>query len=395
MALEIIGFAIAGCFLGILSGIVPGLHVNTIALLALAMPKTNSLGLVVLIASMSVVHTFVDFLPSVLLGAPSNDTFLAALPGHRLLMKGKGLLAVKLTIAGGLFSGLGAIALGPVFLAVIEKSHEMVSAGIPFFLCLVLVAMALSGKRFSNTMIMALSAALGLIALQELPVKQPLFCLATGFFGASALLDSLFKNPVLPKQGLHKLNAKKGPVFKNSVIAVLGGSLVSLMPGIGASQAGFLARKALGKIPVSEYLVLLGGINTATMILSFFVLFSWGKTRTGSAAAIGQLLPFRQEELLVVTAACVMALGFGAIAADLLSKKMAKVFAKINYRKANAVVLCFITGMVFAFSGLLGLLVYATAAFTGLAAINLGVRRSNTMSFLIVPTMANYAAGLI
>jgi len=265
MGLDLLLFALAGCVLGVLTGLFPGLHVNTVALIALALPGQNSLGLIVLIASMSTVHTFVDFIPSLLLGVAGNDTFLAILPGHRLLLQGKGLVAVKLTIAGGLFGGIASIAVAPAFVLLIEKWAPLISAAIPFVLAAILAAMALAekpNKRAWALAAMALSACLGMLALKSaLPLSQPLFCLATGFFGASMLVDSILKKPCLKKQVKKSFFVERGRVAKNALLAVFGGCFVSLVPGIGASQAAFIVRKAVGRIKTGDYLILLGGVN--------------------------------------------------------------------------------------------------------------------------------------
>lgn len=397
MALELLGFAIIGCLLGIVTGLIPGLHVNTIALIALSFPKENGLGMAILIACMSIVHSFVDFVPSVLFGAPSEETFLGVLPGHKLLLEGKGLIAVKLTVVGGLFAGLASIAISPLFVLFAEKSQGFLSQAIPFMLAAILGAMVLGekgrGKILFALAVVSLSGLLGFLALKSmLPLQQPLFCLATGFFGASALVDSILKKPVLKEQKNERLWLGNGIALKSSALALAGGFLVSLMPGIGASQAAFIVRKLVGRIRTREYLVLLGGVNTSTMIFSFFMLFALGKTRTGAAAAMGQLLDFGFREIMLVSAACLVALGFGAIAADLAARPALNLVKKVDYRKLNLIVLALVTGLVFFFSGFLGLAFYAIAASIGLLAINSGIKRSNTMAFLMIPTILNYIA---
>jgi len=397
MGLEIAGFALAGCVLGIFTGLFPGLHVNTVALLALSIPGLDGIGLMVLIASMATVHTFVDFVPSIVFGAPSTETFLSVLPGHRLLMEGKGLVAVRLTIAGGLFAGLGAMALAPVFVLFVEKGAGFLSTIMPFALALIIAAMAFGEKGLKKTgwatIVISFSGILGLLALRaSLPLKQPLFCLATGFFGASILIESILKRPVVAKQVTGGFFIEKAKIAKNSVLALFGGSLVSLMPGIGASQAAFIVRNLVGKIKASDYLIILGGVNTANAVLSFFVLFAWQKTRTGAAAAISQLGSFGMQELLLVSMACILGLGFGAIATNAVAGKAIRLVNAIDYRKVNGIILASVTGLVFVFSGALGIAFYLVAASIGILAINSKVKRSNCMAFLIVPTIASYAA---
>jgi putative membrane protein len=394
MELVLLAFALAGCFFGIVTGLFPGLHVNSISLIVLALPGQKGLPLIVFIACMATVHTFVDFVPSVLLGAPSQETFLAVLPGHRLLLKGEGLTAVRLTVAGGLFAGLASLAAGPFLVLLAVKSQSLLSILIPFALLAILAAMAFDERGWKKGIALAvilLSGLLGLLALKsDLPVQQPLFCLATGFFGASTLVDSIVRGTLLGKQRQGKFSVSGKSVFGKGLLALGAASFVSLMPSVGASQAAFVVRKLVGRIRTRDYLLLLGGVNTGTMILSFFVLFSIGKTRTGAAAAIGQLSPFGVEQLLLVAGACLFALGFAAIATDLLASALMRIVHLINYRKVNFVVLFLVSFMIFCFSGFLGFAFYGIATLIGLASLGLGIKRSNSMAFLMVPTMAYY-----
>jgi putative membrane protein len=97
---------LAGYILGVVSGLVPGIHTNNFALILLAFsPFLSEKGLpVVCVASMilanSISHTFHDIIPSIFLGAPGEDTALAVLPGHTLLLEGHGPQAVRLSALG-------------------------------------------------------------------------------------------------------------------------------------------------------------------------------------------------------------------------------------------------------------------------------------------------------
>ena len=311
-----------------------------------------------------------------------------------MLLQGKGLKAVKLTITGGLFAGIAALAISPFFVAMIGNGYGIVAVAIPFVLIAILASMILTEKKQKMGWVITIvtaSGLLGLLALNSnIALKEPLFCLATGFFGASTLLDSIIKKPAMVEQIEEKICIKKSSTVKGTLLALAGGGLVSMVPGIGASQAAFIARKAVGKIKQEEYLVLLGGVNTTTMIFSFFVLFAAGKARTGSAVAINTVSEFSSAELWLVAGASLLALGFGAMITGFIASKALKLVQKINYRKANFTILCLVTGLVFFFSGIIGIAFYTVAAATGLAAANLGIKRSNSMSFLMVPTILRY-----
>ncbi|HSD57732.1 MAG TPA: tripartite tricarboxylate transporter permease, partial [Methanotrichaceae archaeon] len=95
-----------GFILGILSGLVPGLHINNFAAIMLALsPQLMAQGLtsyhmasIVLAASIS--QTFFDCIPAIFVGAPDADTALTVLPGHRLMLEGRGIEAVRLSALG-------------------------------------------------------------------------------------------------------------------------------------------------------------------------------------------------------------------------------------------------------------------------------------------------------
>ena len=49
---------------------------------------------------MAITHTFIDFIPSIFLGAPDEDSVLSILPGHKLLLKGYAYTGIILTLYG-------------------------------------------------------------------------------------------------------------------------------------------------------------------------------------------------------------------------------------------------------------------------------------------------------
>src|SRR3989304_1437469 len=105
MIFELFIALLCGVIAGTFTGLFPGIHINLIAALLLsslsALSKYFSpLQLIIFIVAMSITHTFIDFIPSIFLGAPEEDTFLSILPGHQLLREGKGYEAVILTLYG-------------------------------------------------------------------------------------------------------------------------------------------------------------------------------------------------------------------------------------------------------------------------------------------------------
>ena len=77
-----------GAALGIATGLVPGLHVNTLAAVALALPWLPPEGAAMALVAVGTVHTIVNILPATYVGAPDEDDVTVVLPAHRLLQAG-------------------------------------------------------------------------------------------------------------------------------------------------------------------------------------------------------------------------------------------------------------------------------------------------------------------
>ncbi len=108
MFIELILALLVGSLAGIFTGLVPGIHINLVGAIIVSLSVSLLSGipavyLVVFIASMSIMHVFVDFIPSIFLGAPEDGTELSVLPGHEMLKKGLGFQAVKIATLGCLF----------------------------------------------------------------------------------------------------------------------------------------------------------------------------------------------------------------------------------------------------------------------------------------------------
>ncbi len=167
LILTVIYLSLLGTALGSLTGLAPGIHVNTLALLmvsaspillpclaAIAVATGGNEGdapllLVAIIVSAAVAHSFLDVLPSIFLGAAEEDTALSTLPGHRLLLEGKGPEAAGCSAYGALVGGTAAICLClPLTLVLGPPLHLMsiVEQAAPFLVAAALIALPLSEK---------------------------------------------------------------------------------------------------------------------------------------------------------------------------------------------------------------------------------------------------------
>ncbi len=387
-------YVLAGCVLGIFTGLAPGIHINSVSAVLLLFSASGDFNLVLLIVAMSVMHSFVDFVTSILLGAPDENSFLSVLPGHRMLLKGLGYRAIKLTSLGCFFGTIFALVLAPIFLVFIAKFIQLITITIPYILGGVLLLMVFSekcaGKKIWAFAVIALSGIVGLLMLRNFSMGNALFPLITGFFGTSNLLYSIRKNPVLPKQRIEFSNYSRRMVLHGSFISAIAGGIVALLPSIGPNEAAFIMRKFLGRISTSKYLVMLGGISTSNMILSFFVFFALGKTRTGSAAAIAQIMSLQAEHIIIIALVSLFVAGIALFITDVLARIAVEKMQGINYKALNAIVLAVLFALVFALSGIFGLFICVLATAIGIIPIATGTKRTNAMAFLMIPTMLFY-----
>src|SRR3989344_5983228 len=93
MILAVLAGGAAGILIGIVTGITPGIHINTItAILISSIGYFTNIPLIALVAfvvALAVSHTILDFIPSILTGAPDEESFLSVLPGDEMLKEGK------------------------------------------------------------------------------------------------------------------------------------------------------------------------------------------------------------------------------------------------------------------------------------------------------------------
>ena len=376
-----------GIALGTFTGLVPGVHANTIAFIALYSPLEKNLGFALLIVSMSITHSFVDTIPNILLGAPSEETFLAILPGHRMLMRGKGLEAIDLTIHGGLIATVFSLMLMPFFFSFAQKYGEQLPIAIPGVLTGVLLLMVLSEKNILGAVAVAgLSALLGLVTLSS-GIREPILVLVIGFFALPSLLQAAGTGATIPEQ--EKAVMKKAHV-KTGLIAAIASGIISVFPGIGPSQAALAVMHLHGRITEKGYLVLVGGINTANLLFSLLMLFALEKTRTGMALAIKNTLEPDFGTTLTLISGAILAAGMAALITREAAKAALTALRKMDYTKTSLLIAAGLGLLVALLAGVPGIAACASACGISLFGAMSRVRRSECMSFLMAPTIFYY-----
>ncbi|MEX2017053.1 MAG: tripartite tricarboxylate transporter permease [Candidatus Pacearchaeota archaeon] len=395
MFLEIVIALLLGTLAGIFTGMIPGIHINLVGAIIVSLSASifadiPALYLVVFIVSMSITHVFIDFIPSIFLGAPEDGTELSVLPGHEMLKKGLGLQAVKLSALGCLFGVfIFIIASFPLSLIAKDIYKFILSENI---IAILLIGISLNlifveKKKFLGLAVFAITGILGLTVL-NIGMKEPLLPLLSGLFGTSTLLLSIRDKTKIQKQTTEKnISIKK---LKPIITAALTSPLSIFLPAISSGQIAVIGNQ-FAKLPKESFLFMLGAINALTMSFSFLAFFLISKTRTGSAVAVESLFGTLTTELFILIAGVILISGIiSFFLTGSLSKKFLSVLERTNYSKICIATIAVISIITLLVSGTFGLLVLIVSTLTGVYCISLGVSRVNMMGCLLLQTILFY-----
>lgn len=392
--LEAVMFALAGVLLGTFTGLAPGIHVNTVVVVVLSslpllMERFAAGSVVALIVAMSVTHTFVDYIPSILLGAPMEDSILSVLPGHRLLLQGRGYEAIRLTVLGGVGAVAMACALLPLWIAALPLIYPATRQALPLLLSLVLLYMIYTEgsttRRAYSIFVILYSGLLGYVVLNQgmLPPKYALFPVLTGLFGIPTLIISLRAKPRIPRQ---EIIYSKRPYLRGIAMGSIGGVLTGLLPGIGSSQSALIIKNLLGRDDDKEFLVALGGVNTSDAIYALLALYLIGRPRSGASIAVEQILEeIAFRDFLFMISVTLFTTFFAAAITIFLAKRFVTSIQNVEYSSFSKATLALLASLTLLLTGWNGLLIAGVATTIGLVPPLVGVKRSHCMAVLILP----------
>jgi putative membrane protein len=387
---------ILGISSGIITGLIPGIHVNLISLLVLSFSPllltiTSPLALGIYIISLAITHTFLDSLPGIYLGAPDAGTELNVLPGHRLLLKGEGHNAVVYTVIGSLGCLILGIILFPIFIISMEKIYPLVKGLIGYILIAIMSYMILKdkGKRIKSLTVFLLAGCLGLLVFSIPNLNQPLFPLLSGLFGFSILLVSLLQKSTIPEQDLSKpLTITKKNTIKSISAASGVGFIAAFLPGFGSSQAAIIATNIVGDIGDEGFLALVGGINTANMLISIATAYVLNKARNGAILTVNKILgSINLETMIIFLGVAIVVGGIASILAIKISKIFAHYIVKVKYNLIVYSIIGFITILTIYFDGFLGLTILLTSTAIGLLTSMWSIGKNHLMGCLILPVI--------
>ncbi len=400
MVFALLIFSLLGTGAGIVTGLVPGIHVNTAAPLSLAIASSCAVGPLAtctFICSMSITHTFIDFIPSTLLGIPEEDTAVSVLPAHNMVNGGRGLEAIRLSGVSSLFAVCVLVALSWPVARVLVAIYPVVKALIPAILILLLALMVYSHhkpeKMLAAAAICAISGVFGIIVLSSPWLcPDPMFPVFAGMFGVSTLLASASTTHHIPEQDDDSaIRMERTHLIRSLALGTGSGSFVAMVPGIGASQAALISLFGSKESQDRAYIATCCSINTANALFALMALRMFGVARNGALVHVRSILgELTAGEYGVLTASMCLSAGVAYPVLLALSRLLLPLLQHVRYRAVSAVGILIQVGLVWALTGEMGVLLCIVATCVGLMPITTGVHRSTVMSFLMIPVLQYY-----
>lgn len=388
--IEYIPLILIGVLLGVLTGVLPGLHPNTVVFITLPVYLATSIDIYIymsILAGLSVSHTFHEFLPSIILGAPEAESALSALPGAEMTMNGEAKKAFKYSVFGGISSLIALIAVFPIVYYLATNYYSSIEPAIPLLLVFFLGFIAASAHDLKKSVvIIILSGTLGILSF-EIPVNSQyvLVSIFSGLFAVPAIVNNLKQELELPEQKDTTVSLKKSS--SGGFIGMLAGLLAGIVPGIGSAVATSFVMPLMSseRDGDSKFIAGMGAVNTVDIVVSFLALYLIGNPRSGAAVALQNLIKVELKEVVFVAGASLFAVSL-TIPICLKTMNYFLNFVRVfDFSRVLKMVFVFLIFVNYVLTGLVGLLIFATSAFIGWAALEAS-ERSSCMAVLLVPT---------
>lgn len=387
LVLELIAAGLTGVGVGVFTGIVPGIHPNTVIFGSLPLYPESGLDFLVFAAfvtGLSVSHTFHDFLPSIFLGVPEAEVALSSMPGQEMASEGRGVEAFRCTVIGGAASAAAMLGLIPVLALILKPVYSALSSVMHFILVFLLVFLVFrSDKPSSAAVVAALSGVLGLVAfgssVNEQFVLVPVFA---GLFAAPSILSGL---KVRSRVSSGEASEPDVEAVSSGFLGAASGLVAGVLPGAGPAVSTSLLLPFV-ESSSEKFLAAMGGVNTSDILASFLALFLIGRPRSGASVALQSLSQVSKGSILAVVGVSLVCVGCSACVAWYSGPVIEELFFMVDSRLLFGLAALSLVSVTFVLTGPMGVLVLAVSCLIGMAALVSG-SRAVCMSVLIVPSI--------
>lgn len=408
---------VIACFIGILigtiTGMVPGIHVNTAGAILFAsstflLTFLSPEFLCVSMVAMSIAHALIEFVPSMLLGVPEEGTATSVLPGHRMVLQGRSKEVIRIVSVGGFGSIIVTILMMPIFAIALPVLHDLTK---PFTWMVLLGASIYLTYRLTSTVnhflwslvLFALSGILGWTIFQT-PISSgiSLMCTFSGLFGISTILFSLNDSSTIPHQNpFYELNLDYNK-YKSIFAGGITGAILGFLPGFGPAQGTVIAQVASGTNDNNDddtvnFLLATSGLNISDCLFSLMAIYIIGNPRSGIAVYMSYLISeMNLNHLMIFIFASLIAVSVSLALCLKLGDSFSRLMSGVEYKKLSiGVILVQVLIMylfVFYYSAPVGYMTLALITSTALGMLPhfLGIGKSHLMGVLIIPAIVIY-----
>ncbi|WP_042707782.1 tripartite tricarboxylate transporter permease [Methanobrevibacter wolinii] len=410
--IDLIIACIFGILIGCITGLFPGIHVNTSGAIIYTLSPyllnfISPEAICIFLASLAISHALLEFIPSILLGVPEESTALSILPGHRMVIEGRGKEAIRIVSIGGYGAIIITIITLPLFILILPNFHNISKPYL--WLILILISIILIYKlnynnknRLWSLILFLLSGLIGW-SVFETPLSSNLSLMATftGLFGISTIIFSLNDDSIIPHQNqFFEVDLDKTKL-KNIFLGGISGAILGFLPSFGPAQGGIIAQDISNTSDedddASNFLTVISGINTSDCLFSLISLYLIGNPRSGIAIYISYIIKkFTLNILIMFIGVSLTSVSLSLIFAILIGDKFINIIEKIDYMKTSKIAIFIMIIIVYIFTIInKGPLWYITILLISSTALGLiphfqGVSKSHLMGVLIVPAIIIY-----
>ena len=401
---------ILGILAGIITGMIPSLHVNTVGIVifsasTLLLNYISALTIASFLISIAITHAMFEFIPSITVAIPSEDTIMSIQPAHKLLFEGRAYEVIRLVSFGGYLSIVLLIIIMPFLFIILPMIYDLLKDYIGYLLIFIMCIIFIKTRgnyniKLLSILVFLISGILGCIMLTgNVNINISLLCMLSGLFSVSNLIYNFNSNNIIPPQkDVHSVNVDNN--FKRSVFAgSISGCILGLLPGLGPAQGTMIAQGlTLNKHVTSEdFLITNSGINISDTLFSLIAIYLISNPRSAISVYVSNLISditlahivfFIFISLVVVSVCCMMSIIIG----DYIISHM----NRVNFRKLNLILIVGITFFIFCYTFYVGGCVwyvgicYVVSIALGIMVNVLGLNKSLLMGVLIIPSILTY-----
>ncbi|WP_405290406.1 tripartite tricarboxylate transporter permease [Methanobrevibacter sp.] len=408
---------VVACFIGIsigtITGMIPGIHVNTAGAILFAssaflLSFISPEFLCIIMVAMSIAHALIEFVPSMLLGVPQEGTATSILPGHRMVLQGRSKEVIRIVSIGGFGAIIVTILMLPIFAIVLPVLHDISK---PYtWIILLFASIYLTYKLTSNNrdfiwslLLFVLSGILGWIIFQT-PISSgvSLMCTFSGLFGISTILFSLNDSSTIPHQNkFYELDLDFNK-FKSIFAGGITGAILGFLPGFGPAQGTVIAQAASGANDNDDddtvnFLLATSGLNVSDCLFSLIAIYIIGNPRSGIAVYMSYLISeMSLNHLAIFIFASLIAVSVSLALSLKLGDSFSRLMSGVDYKKLSiGVILLQILILyifIFYYGAPFGYMTLALITSTALGMLPhyIGVGKSHLMGVLIIPAIVIY-----